>query len=69
MRFLRFIIGGLLVAGGLVLFIFSLLEMPFIFRVFDSARPGAVLIAIGLATFIGGLYLMVHRQSSSLSFD
>jgi hypothetical protein len=63
MRTLQIIIGGFLMAGGSVLFFFSLASTPAIIRVFHSSGPAAVLIAMGLASFIGGLYLVVQRNA------
>ena len=61
MRVLKLIIGIFLVAGGSILFIFSLIGIPFIIRVFDTAGPAAILVAMGLGSLIGGLYLVVQR--------
>lgn len=63
MRALQSVIGAFLIAGGSILFIFSLVGTPFIIRVFNSPGPASILIAMGLASFIGGLYLVVNRNS------
>jgi CBS domain containing-hemolysin-like protein len=61
MRALKFILSGILIAGSILLVVFSFIFSPIIAMIFHSLLPVVVSVVIAVAMLIGGIYLMPKR--------